>query len=710
MKPKYELALVALILLSSSVFADLIISYPRIALKDLRKVQVGSSPSIIIKYKNSTGSEVKISAVGIYLQYNPLNIDNIIDIKNEYPDNFFEKEKDLSSSGMVVYKFVVSGSNPNPLVVKAGETRNLATIIFHVNQEALPQSKTINLFDFGSDTAGAGGCRVFDGTEDITGSGLINSPVLLEKSAPPYFSGLSKVSPNSAAGINNIGNTLLLDWVTPGTGGSGTKYTNGKLSYRVYRSSSPDLSNPVELSTEPEHSPENDPANHLPYTGNLSLKDYVYQDGPGSGAPSDSDPLSDGTTYYYKVVAVDDCSPNPNVNSNTAVMPGTPVDLNPPGKVLDLSAKAEDGRVVLSWTNPADPDLGGVLIMRNSEKPIGVGELRGASYPDKHGTVYNYGDEPFGTGNGTVIYVSPQEDYGGPSVVQTQFEDYTDNGMLNYYRVFTYDRAIDGPPREMGLNYSKGVDISKAAGRAPQDISNFVVSKGPAAGEIVFTWTNSPDDFCEGVVIRYTSNDKLKFAALTNENSGDFAGIFPVTSGPDAPEAYSLIFPPGVTYYFKAFAYNRTYYGLDPADPISMGMHAFSNGQNAALKLLLEKGEELYAYNYGFQKGINHFAVPFPAMRVTDATGELIDVSTWEKLIDELNKQAGGNVVLTFGHWNEITQKAEGILDIDYSKVGADRFTATAGVTPSQPVLQGGAYEITVSRPLTFTIKTARTQ
>ena len=724
MKRTFILPVMALLFLASFAAADLVISYPKIGGREVRKVEASSTPRITVRYKNTTGRDVQLGGAAIFLSYNPQTIDNntLLDIKNENPDNLIEREKDLSTGGMIIYRLA---STSNAKLVKAGTTIDLFTLTFHTNRDALPQGKATNLIDFSADTtdaAGIGRCQVLEKGSESTGGGIegtditglfVNSPVAVESPAPPFFSGLSRVISSNSIGINNVGNTLLLDWISS-AGSDTTKYFDGKLSYRVYRSLSADFSSPIELSAEkePDHSADSDPSQRIPYTGNVQDKDYVYQDGPGNVAPSDSDPLSDGSTYWYRILAVDDTSPDPNVSAAGPIMAATPVDLTPPGKVTELSAGSDDGKVILYWTNPPDADLGGIVIMKNIGKTVKTsGDLNNVTSYNRgnydHGPTHNVGDEPFGTGDGQIIYISPQEDYSA-AAVPPSYDDYTDNGVLNYYKVFTYDRAIDGPPREMGRNYSAGMDIAKAAGKAPQAVTNFVAAKGPTLGEASFSWNNPPDYFCEGVVIRYTTDEKRKFSALTNENAGELVGVFPVTSGPDGVENYSVLFPAGLTYYFKAFAYNRTIDALDPYNTDSMAQHAFSDGQGAAIKLFVEKGEELYTYSYNFQAGTNHFAVPFPAERVTDEKGELIDVSSWEKLINQLNAQAGGNVVLTFGRWNEVTQKAEGIIDIDYSKIGSDRFTPTVGVAPSQPVLQGGAYEISISRPFTFTLKTVR--
>ena len=181
--------------------------------------------------------------------------------------------------------------------------------------------------------------------------------------------------------------------------------------------------------------------------------------GQGQGIPSDSDQLSDGTTYYYLVTAVDDTSPSPNESTSSRILSEKPLDLTPPGEVKNLVSKYDGQVVSLTWESPTDLDYAGVVIVRNDNKPVGAGSLGSASAapPFNHGPEYFAGSEPFGPGNGRVVYTSlPDEN-------PRQFDDCNvESDRTYYYKIFTYDRAVNGPPREMGRNYSSGVTISQS--------------------------------------------------------------------------------------------------------------------------------------------------------------------------------------------------------------------------------------------------------
>lgn len=673
---------------------EIIISSPFVggkAVKPNEAVEAGATPQVTIKYRNASAAEVAISSVELNLRYKPEIIDNIISVTNNQPGKLIEREFNAANPGEINYKlesalFTKSEPKRSTFTVSPNKTIDLATISFHLAQDQKATGASFPLF-----TVSPGGNKILDQLNDVTQGVAALPQVKLAAGAPPDFDGQTKVL-SKGFDVNNVGNTLSFNWENIGLGASElTRFPNGKLKCKVERSTDPKFEGAVDL-----------PLLGDPPTSNIEGKDYVYMDGPGTGIPG-GDPLSDGTTYYYKISAADDTSPTPNETKNTPVISGIPYDFTPPREVTKPSAANDDGKVILKWVNPTDPDFGGVLIMKNRDQPVAPDGLEGATSAG-HGKSYQEGEEPFGPGKGKVIYVSPQADF-SPADVQQDYEDPSENGVLYHYKVFTYDRAIDGPPKELGRNYSRGVEVTGRAGVVPKPISNFIVKKGDYPGEVLFNWDNSPDPFCEGILIRYSTDDRKRFGALTDEKTGKLAGIFPLSSAPGQPDYAYLTLPSGFNYYFKAFAYNMTNEPLDPANKENMAAHAFSAGQTDSLPLLVSKEEELFAYTYNFQKGINHFAVPFPADRVTNKDGKVVNLSTWENLIDELNAQAGDNAITSFGRWNEVEQKAEGIIAIDYARAGAGRYITTKGVTPTQSVIQGGAFEITSTKPFSFTLK-----
>ncbi len=77
----------------------------------------------------------------------------------------------------------------------------------------------------------------------------------------------------------------------------------------------------------------------------------------------------DATTYYYRVRATRAGSNPSSWLEGAAGCLVSLADTTPPGPVSDFSAVPEAQGVLLSWTNPADPDLAGVVVRRATGAP-----------------------------------------------------------------------------------------------------------------------------------------------------------------------------------------------------------------------------------------------------------------------------------------------------------------------------------------------------
>ncbi|KAA1425031.1 choice-of-anchor D domain-containing protein [Mumia zhuanghuii] len=106
--------------------------------------------------------------------------------------------------------------------------------------------------------------------------------------------------------------------------------------------------------------------------------------------------VTNGTTYYYVVVAVD-------IHGNRSAASGsasaTPTDLTPPGAPTGLTAAATEGQVALDWADSSAPDLdhyavyrsGGAAALAAEDTPIA--EVEESAYVDttvEPGTAYAY--------------------------------------------------------------------------------------------------------------------------------------------------------------------------------------------------------------------------------------------------------------------------------------------------------------------------------
>jgi serine protease len=107
--------------------------------------------------------------------------------------------------------------------------------------------------------------------------------------------------------------------------------------------------------------------------------------------------VTNGTTYYYRVTAVD-TSGNESSNSSTASATPNAPDTTPPSAPTGLSASAGNGAVALDWANNTESDLDGYIVYRATSaagpysaltsNPVGA-----SAYTDNavaNGTTYYY--------------------------------------------------------------------------------------------------------------------------------------------------------------------------------------------------------------------------------------------------------------------------------------------------------------------------------
>ena len=110
--------------------------------------------------------------------------------------------------------------------------------------------------------------------------------------------------------------------------------------------------------------------------------------------------LSESTTYYYRVVAVDNTG---NIGPLSDEASGTTTDSTAPAKVLALAAIAIDpSRIDLSWTANTEPDINHYNVYRGTTAEFAVnpgtdtplGQTETNSYSDTNGlaasTLYYY--------------------------------------------------------------------------------------------------------------------------------------------------------------------------------------------------------------------------------------------------------------------------------------------------------------------------------
>ena len=180
-------------------------------------------------------------------------------------------------------------------------------------------------------------------------------------------------------------------------------------------------------------------------------------------------------------------------------------DSTPPGNVTSFTATGGVGQNSLSWTNPGDGDFAGVKIM-----------FKTTGYPTS-------------PTDGTQCYSGT-----GTSYVHTGLT----NGVTYYYKAFAYD----GIP-----NYASGAQASAVPGgdvTPPANVTGFACTAADAKNTL--SWTNPGDSDFAGVKIMFKTTG------------------YP-TSPTDGTQCYSGTgtsyvhtgLTNGVTYYYKAFAYDE---------------------------------------------------------------------------------------------------------------------------------------------------------
>jgi|GEM_PF-534812 len=121
---------------------------------------------------------------------------------------------------------------------------------------------------------------------------------------------------------------------------------------------------------------EGDLAGYNIYRSTVSGGPYTKQNGTllSSSAYTDNN-VTNGTTYYYVVTAVDTST---NESGYSGQVPATPVDL-PPAAPTGLSAVAGDATVSLNWNDNGEGDLAGYNIYRST--------VSGGPYTKRNGTL-----------------------------------------------------------------------------------------------------------------------------------------------------------------------------------------------------------------------------------------------------------------------------------------------------------------------------------
>ena len=201
-----------------------------------------------------------------------------------------------------------------------------------------------------------------------------------------------------------------------------------------------------------------------------------------------------GTTYYYKVTAVNAAGSEGKQSAVVAIAVAEVPDTFPPGYPLGFDARGAYGTVSLSWTNPPDDDFAGTTVR------------------------YDLSGYPSGPQGGLPVCDRPAAPGSGDSFTHGGLE----NGRTYYYAAFSYDRSG---------NYSAGVTASAA----PVDnvfpvISGVGADNVTSSGATIRWTTDEPADSQVeyGVTAAYGSATPLD-ASMTTAHVVPLSGLAPAT-------------------------------------------------------------------------------------------------------------------------------------------------------------------------------------
>ncbi len=181
-------------------------------------------------------------------------------------------------------------------------------------------------------------------------------------------------------------------------------------------------------------------------------------------------------------------------------------DTTPPGPVTAFSAAAGNAQVTLSWTNPTDSDLSGVMILQKT------------------------GAAPTSNTDGTIVFRAAGTTYTATNLT---------NGTPYFYAAYAYDKAENFSTPAQASATPVAPDTTP-----PGMVTNFTATAGDA--EVILAWNNPADTDLDGVkVVRKTGSApaSLNDGSVIYDDSG--------TTHTDATAVN------GTEYFYAAFAYDK---------------------------------------------------------------------------------------------------------------------------------------------------------
>ena len=193
-----------------------------------------------------------------------------------------------------------------------------------------------------------------------------------------------------------------------------------------------------------------------PAAGSLAHPVYLSA-GKGKAMSFTAEGLSNGTAYTFTVKTIDkSLNKSAGISTAEAVKPIDTSDKTPPAEVTELTAAAGNGKVSLSWTNPADADLYQVEITASPA----AGTLA----------------QP--------VYLSAEK---GKAMSFTA--EGLSNGTAYTFTVKTIDKSLN---KSAGISTAEAVKpIDTSDKTPPAEVTELKATAG--TGKITLSWTNPAD-------------------------------------------------------------------------------------------------------------------------------------------------------------------------------------------------------------------------
>ncbi|MFA5858687.1 MAG: hypothetical protein WC955_06440 [Elusimicrobiota bacterium] len=225
--------------------------------------------------------------------------------------------------------------------------------------------------------------------------------------------------------------------------------------------------------------------------------------------------LTEGSTYYFRVWAMDDAG-NWSADSNSASASAQTADTVPPALIANLAAETgtNSGTIVLTWTAPGDDSDTG----------------QATAYQLRYSLEGTINDDNWDTASTLSGVTMPTPQIAGSA--ETVTLNTLQEGVTYYFAIVTEDEGQNMSP--VSNSPSAPAQRSSVSDTTPPGaIANLVAAQGGTAGEISISWTAPGDDGNTGQAQLY--DIRYNIGAEITEANWDTATSVSTPPVPQAP-------------------------------------------------------------------------------------------------------------------------------------------------------------------------------